>query len=116
VERLGPAAVVADVMTAPAHPEFVAAGCEFTDEAGQCRVVRVAAGLGAQAADGVVGDAVPVAVELGGAGIEEDEPGEIDRPGRGEERRVVQIPALASAKGRVLPEPRRLLGGWCQAP
>jgi hypothetical protein len=58
-------------MTTPAHPELVAAGRQLTDEAGQRLVVRVAARLGAQAADGVVGDAVLVAVELGGAAVEE---------------------------------------------
>ncbi len=86
-ERLGSAAAVADVMAARADPEVVAASCELTGEAGQRLVVRVAGGFGPEAADGIAGDAVPGAVELGGSAVDEDEPGEVDRPDRVEERR-----------------------------
>ena len=53
------------------------AGCagKIADQGGQGPVVRGASGLGAQAVDGGVGDAVPVAVELRGLVVEEDEPG-----------------------------------------
>src|SRR5262249_9536146 len=61
------------------------------------------AGLSPQAADGVVGDAVPVAVELGGAAVEEDEPGEVDRTGRGEERRRGQRVAEGGGRADVPP-------------
>ena len=49
--------------------------------------MRVAAGGRAQDRDGLAGDAVPVAVERLGSRVEEDEPGDVDRP-RG---RVVQL-------------------------
>ena len=45
-------------------------------------VVGVAAGLGAQQGDGVVGDLVPVAEELGRVRVEEDEPGVVGRADR----------------------------------
>jgi len=90
VERLDAAAVVPHVVRCPPHAELRAPGRQLTDQIGQCAVVRVTAGLSAQAADGGVGDAVPVAIELGGAPVEEDEPGEVHRPGRVEERRGVQ--------------------------
>ena len=45
VERLGPAAVVADVMPAPADPELVASGGQLTDQRDEGLVLRVA-GLG----------------------------------------------------------------------
>jgi len=44
--------------------------------------MRGAPGLGVQAADGLAGDAVPVAVELRGPLVEEDEPGQVGRPSR----------------------------------
>jgi hypothetical protein len=52
---------VLDVVRGPAHPELLAAHGQLSDQVGQRPVVRVAARLGAQAADGGVGDAVPVA-------------------------------------------------------
>jgi hypothetical protein len=44
--------------------------------------MRGAPGLGVQAAHGLAGDAVPVAVELRGPLVQEDEPGEIGGPPR----------------------------------
>jgi hypothetical protein len=90
VERLGAAAVVVHVVGGPAHPELLAAHRQLPDQLGQGPVGRVAARLGAQAAHGGVGDAVPVAVELGRLGVEEDEPGQVDRSDRVTERRRVQ--------------------------
>ncbi len=49
-EWLGSAALVADVVLAPADPEVIAARCEFSDEARQRLVVRVAGGFGLEAA------------------------------------------------------------------
>ena len=89
-ERLDAAAVVLDVVRGPADPELVASGGQLTDQVGELAVVGVAAGFGAQAADGGVGDAVPVAIELGRGGVEEDESGEVDRAVRVDERRGVQ--------------------------
>jgi hypothetical protein len=62
-ERLDAAAVVLDVVRSPQLPEGLAAQGQLADQAGQGPVVRGASGLGAQAADGGVGDAVPVPVE-----------------------------------------------------
>ena len=63
-ELLGAGAVELDVVRAPADAELVAAGGELADEVGEALVVGVAAGDGAQEADAVVGDAVPVDEEL----------------------------------------------------
>lgn len=45
-------------------------------------VVGIAAGLGAQQGDSLAGDLVPVAEELGGVRVEEEEPGVVGRPDR----------------------------------
>jgi hypothetical protein len=66
VEALGAGSVVLDVVGGPAFAEVLAAGGEFADEVREFGVVGVASGFGAEAADGVVGDAVPVAVEVSG--------------------------------------------------
>ena len=60
--------------------ELLAAGGELTDQVRELPVVGVAAGLGAQDGDGVVGDLVPVAEELVRVRVEEDEPGVVGRP------------------------------------
>ncbi len=75
VDQLGAGGVDLDVVGGPSAPELVAAGGQLTDQIGKAPVVWVAAGLGAQQGDGVVGDLVPVAEELGGVRVEEDEPG-----------------------------------------
>ena len=62
-ERLHAAAVVLDVVRGPPLPERLAAHGQLADQVGQRLVVRGAAGLGAQAAHGLAGDAVPVTVE-----------------------------------------------------
>ena len=67
VEEFDAAGVDADVVGGPAAAELVAAGGELPDQVGEVAVVGVAAGFGAQDGDGVVGDLVPVAEELGGA-------------------------------------------------
>src|SRR5437660_1583210 len=94
-ERLDAAAVVLDVVRGPQLPEGLAAQGQLADQAGQGPVVRSASGLGPQAADGGVGDAVPVPVELRGLVVEEDEPGQVGGPprasgGQGGEYRSIQ--------------------------
>ena len=81
-ERLDTAAIVLDVVRGPQLPEGLAAQGQLADQAGQGPVVRSASGLGPQAADGGVGDAVPVPVELRGLVVEEDEPGQVGGPPR----------------------------------
>jgi hypothetical protein len=61
----------------PTDAELVAAGGQLTDEVGEPAVVGIAAGLGAQVRDELGGDAVPVGVEVGGARVEEGEPGAV---------------------------------------
>ena len=73
MEELPSTAVVVDVVCVPPQGELGALGGEFVDQVGEFGVVRGAGGLGAQAADGVVDDARPVAVEAPGARVEEDE-------------------------------------------
>ncbi|GGN52162.1 hypothetical protein GCM10011579_008860 [Streptomyces albiflavescens] len=80
VEALPAAAVVLDVVGVPALGEFFAVGGEFVDEVGEVGVGGGAGGFGAQAADRVVGDALPVAVEASGSGVAEDEAGQVGRP------------------------------------
>ena len=69
-----------DVVGGPADPEVVAAGGQLADKVGETPVVGVAAGLSPEYGDRVVGDRVPVGEELGGMGVEEHEPGDVDRP------------------------------------
>ncbi|GHF05254.1 hypothetical protein GCM10014715_71750 [Streptomyces spiralis] len=79
VEALLSAAVVLDLVGVPALGEFLAVCGEFVDEIGEVGVVGSPGGFGAQAADRVVGDALPVAVEAPGARVEEDEAGQVRR-------------------------------------
>ena len=72
------------VVLGPPGAELVAAGGQLADEVGQLPVVRVAAGLDAQGAPAVAGDAFPVDPELPGAGVEEREAGGV---GTGRSRR-----------------------------
>ena len=68
----------------------VAPGGQFADQA-EGLVVGVAAGFGAQLGHAVVGGAFPVGPEVAGAGVEEGEPGVVDRrfaASRGRRRRV----------------------------
>ncbi len=68
-------------MCRPADAEVVAAGGQLADEVGESFVVGVATGFGAEDPDGVVGDRVPVEVEVQGLGVQEDEP-DVEGPGR----------------------------------
>jgi hypothetical protein len=68
VDQLDAGGVDLDVVGGPSTPELVAAGRQLTDQIGEAPVVGVAAGLGAQDGDGVVGGLVPVAEEFGGVG------------------------------------------------
>jgi hypothetical protein len=67
METLHPGAVHPHVVRRPSDPELVAAGGELTDQVGEPPVIGVAAGFGAEDADGDVGDRVPVEEELGRA-------------------------------------------------
>ncbi|OLT24725.1 hypothetical protein BJF79_13315 [Actinomadura sp. CNU-125] len=96
VEGLGADVVLADVVAGPAGAEVVAAGGQFADEFGEVPVAGVAARLGLQEGDGVVGGAVPVAPEVAGAGIEEDEPGVV---GHGAVRRLDHRGVQGAAEG-----------------
>src|SRR6185437_3554447 len=88
VQALGAGPVPPDFVPGPALPEGVAAGGQLADQVRQGLVVGVAADLGAKGGDVLVGDGVPVRVELGGGGIQEGEACGVDRPGRaGEDRR-----------------------------
>ena len=88
VQALGAGPVPPDFVPGPALPEGVAAGGQLADQVRQGLVVGVTADLGAQGGDVLVGDGVPVGVELGGGGVQEGEAGGVDRPGRaGEDRR-----------------------------
>jgi hypothetical protein len=69
VEPLRAGAVQLDVVGGPTDPELFAAGAELADEVGESSVVGVSTGLGAEDADGVVGDLVPVGEELGCARV-----------------------------------------------
>ena len=80
VEALGARLVGADVVRGPADAEVLAARRELADEVGEVAVVRIAAGLGAQHRDGVVGGALPVEEEAPGPRVEEDEPAVVGRP------------------------------------
>jgi hypothetical protein len=79
VDQLDAGGVDLDVVGGPSSPELVAAGGQLTDQVGEAPVVGVAAGLGAQDGDRVVGGLVPVAEELGGVRVEEDEAGVVWR-------------------------------------
>src|SRR5699024_11046709 len=67
----GAGGVAADVVCGPAHPEFVTAGGEFTDEVGQRLVVGVASDGGAQHGHDVGGGAAPVDEEIARFRVEE---------------------------------------------
>src|SRR4051812_48568813 len=79
VELLGAVGVHADVVGGPASPEVVAVYGQLPDEVEQGSVVGVAAGLGTQDGHGVAADLVVVAVESGGAGVEEKESSGVGR-------------------------------------
>jgi hypothetical protein len=82
VDELDAGGVDPDVVGGPPDPELVAAGGQLPDQVRQSPVVGIAAGLGAQQGDGVAGDLVPVAEELGGVRVQEQEPGVVGRPDR----------------------------------
>jgi len=82
VDELDAGGVDLDVVGGPSDPELVAAGGQLPDQVRQLPVVGIAAGLCAQQGDRVVGDLVPVAEELGGVRVEEEEPGVVGRPDR----------------------------------
>src|SRR4051812_15391324 len=79
VEALGAGLVGADVVRGPADAERVALGGELANEVCEAAVVWIAAGLGAEHRDGVVGGALPVQEETFGARVEEDEAGVVGR-------------------------------------
>ena len=80
VDQLDAGGVDLDVVGGPAATELIAAGRQLTDQIGEAPVVWVASGLGAQDGDRVVGGLVPVAEELGGVRVEEDESGVVGWP------------------------------------
>jgi hypothetical protein len=82
VNELDAGGVDPDIMRGPPDPELVAAGGQLPDQVRQSPVVGIPAGLGAQQGDRVAGDLVPVAEELGGVRVQEQEPGVVGRPGR----------------------------------
>jgi hypothetical protein len=90
VERLGAAAVLADVVGGPPDAEVLALHGEFTDEVGEVAVVGIAAGFGPKIADACIRDTLPVRVEPAGLAIEEDEPGQVRRTVRVREDLGVQ--------------------------
>jgi hypothetical protein len=75
VDQLDAGGVDLDVVGCPSPPELVAAGRQCTDQVREAPVVGVAAGLGAQDRDRVVGGLVPVTKVLGGVRVEEYESG-----------------------------------------
>ncbi len=81
MKALDAGAVESHVMGCPPGAERLAAGCQLPDEVRQRPVVRVAPGLGPEHRDRVLGMALPVEVEPRGAGVEEDKPGSVGRPG-----------------------------------
>src|SRR4051794_11200042 len=78
-EALSARRVEADIVGCPPVAELVAAHRQLADEFGEVAVVGVAAGLGAKAARGGVGDAVPVPIEDVCTRVEEDEARKVDR-------------------------------------
>ena len=98
VQPLGPGLVVADVVRRPPGAELGAAGRQLPDEVRQFAVVRVAAGLGAQVRDEILGGALPVGVEVLRGGIEEREPGAVRGLLPAVEHRRVERPAEAFAE------------------
>ncbi len=93
VEALHAGAVQLDVVGGPASAEVDAASGELADQIGEPLVVWIATSFGAQDADGVVGDRVPVEEELGGPWVEEQESGGVDGPRRVVEQQGVERPA-----------------------
>ena len=92
VEALGAGAVEADIVRGPPGAEVLAAGGQLADQVRQGLVVRALPGLGAQHGHHVLGLALPLGVERGRGGVEEQEPGVVGRLGgagedRGEQRR-----------------------------
>ena len=79
-DELDAGGVDPDVVGGPPDPELVAAGGQLPDQVRQPTVLGIAAGLGAQHGDSVAGDLVPVAEELGGVRVEEEEPRVVGRP------------------------------------
>src|SRR5665811_2058256 len=72
--------MLADVVRCPEGAERVAAGGELADEVAELAVVRCAAGFAAEERHELLRRVVPVAVEAGGAGIEEEEAPEVRGP------------------------------------
>jgi len=111
VEALDAGAVEPDVVGGPADTELLAARGQLADHVGEPPVVGVASGLGAQEGHDVAGDALPVEVELGRAGVQEEEAGGVGRADRvaedlGEER-VPQLVGIQDVQAPVLHERRR---------
>jgi hypothetical protein len=90
IQAFGAGAVAVHFVLGPALAEGVTAGGELTDQVGKRLVVGVAADFCAQGGDILVGNGVPVGVELGGGRVEEGEAGGVDRPGGAVEDRRKQ--------------------------
>lgn len=72
-----------------ADPEVVAARRQFSDQVRQALVVRVTGRGAAQQGESVVGGLIPVAPEVAGVPVQEQEPGVVRWLDRvGEDRRV----------------------------
>lgn len=79
MESLDAGAVEPDVVGGPANTELLAARGQLADQVGQRAVVGVASGLSAKEGHDVVGDPLPLDVELGRASVQEDEAGGVCR-------------------------------------
>jgi hypothetical protein len=99
MQPLAAAAVQPDVVGGPAGPEGLAGGGQLPDQVGQPPVVRVAAGLATQDGHGVISGLVPVNVEVACSGVQEQEPGQVDRQLlAGQDRRVQGVPEAVGAE------------------
>ena len=113
VQLLAAGAVEAHVVGRPPGPERLAAGRQLADEVGERLVVGVAARLGAQHGDDVVGGAFPVDEELLRAGVQEHVAGVVGRAyGVGQQLRVKGVAEPVGRQQVVagVPHPRR--GGY----
>jgi hypothetical protein len=76
-----------------------ALGGELTDEVGEVAVVGVVAGCLPEHGDDVASRALPVDVELAGAGLEEDVPGAVDGTGASGPAEHVRVKGVAELVG-----------------
>jgi hypothetical protein len=99
VNVLGAGVVEADVVGGPAGTELGALSGQLADEVSEVPVVGVAASGGAEDGDHVAGGAVPVDVEIAGAGVEEDVAGAVDRARAGGSAEHVGVEGVAELVG-----------------